>query len=473
MNPMIVLLLTLLWLSQGIPTAPAQGGTVTGTLQTDLGTPAVGVRVAAMARPETAADISYATALASIAETDEKGHFRLENIPPGRYFIAAGRVDYPTYFPGTQDVTAGRIVTIKTGDVVNGIDFAMNSIAARPPDTGFGFGISSTPSFNIPITVGIEGGGGIPVFSASGFTALLLTRTQDGFATAMPLATASFSVAIPTGSTPPEYRIALENLPAGYVVGSMKYGASAITDSTLRLSVTNPPPAATIYSRTSSQPLGAILPPAIVTVSPATPAAGSSLTITLVAAPPSPAPPGVRITGKAPNSEVRSIYISGVPGIYYSDGSFEFRGVPPGRHTIATPDNPTSSKPLGLSIVVGNQDIAGIVLVDTPVLPSNVRRPVPPAPAGTHAPGSVLPLTVIRGRVVNESTQEPIGGGTVFITGHYGSSFNIDTSGKFEIPRLLPGSYELEIQTFGHNTIRQTILVEESDVNLELSTMPL
>ncbi len=164
-SEMIALLLILTWISQGIPAPPSQTGTVTGTLKTDAGTPAVGVRVGAMVRPESAADLSSASALSSIAETDAAGHFRLENVPQGRYYITAGRVDYPTFYPGTQDINAGRVVLVKPGDVITGIDFAMNSIAVRPPDSLISESAPRRFSY-IPVSIKVEGGGPAPVFSA-------------------------------------------------------------------------------------------------------------------------------------------------------------------------------------------------------------------------------------------------------------------------------------------------------------------
>jgi len=99
---MIVILLALATLiTQGIPVLPNQGGTVTGILRTSSGTPAAGVRVSALARPEATKDLSTSAALASLAETDASGRYRLENIPPGRYYIVAGNIDVPTFYPGS------------------------------------------------------------------------------------------------------------------------------------------------------------------------------------------------------------------------------------------------------------------------------------------------------------------------------------------------------------------------------------
>ena len=465
---MIALLLILTWISQGIPSPASQTGTVTGTLKTDAGTPAVGVRVGAMVRPESASELSSASALSSIAETDAAGHFRLENVPQGRYYITAGRVDFPTYFPGTQDITAGRVVLVKPGDVISGIDFAMNSIAVRPPDS-LSFGIGGTPSFLIPVTIKVEGGGPAPVFSASGFATLRLTRTTDGQVTEMPTSTSSLVMAIPPGGTSPEFRIGIENLPRGYTVASIRYGTSVIANNILKLSASNTMVAGSVISilggGTTGQPLS------ITASQVSTPAVGSTgLTITLLPNPSTlPTQTGVRVTGSAPTAEVRSVYLSGVPGIFFADGSFEFRGVQPGRYTVSTPDNPSSSRPLAAAIVVGDQDVSGIELTATPLLPLNIKTPVLPEPVGNLAPGSTIPLSAVRGLVLDEMTHEPITGGTVYLSGHYGGSRSLVPDGRFEFTRLLPGSYELEVQAFGHSTIKKTIVVGKDDVQLDMT----
>jgi hypothetical protein len=181
----------------------------------------------------------------------------------------------------------------------------------------------------------------------------------------------------------------------------------------------------------------------------------------------------VRVSGRAPNAEVRSVYLSGVPGIFFADGSFEFRGVKPGRYTVSTPDNPSSSRPLAAAVVVGNQDVTGIELIATPLLPLNIKMPVPPEPLGNHTPGSAVPLSAVRGLVLDEVTHEPITEGTVYLTGHYGGSRSLVPDGRFEFTRLLPGSYEMEVQAFGHTTIKKTIVVGEDDVNFDFNTTPL
>ena len=78
----------------------SDSGVVVGHLHSPDGTAAAGVRV--MAAP--VADSSQknpSQVLEAITETDASGSYRLENLPPGRYYIRAGLVELPTYFPGT------------------------------------------------------------------------------------------------------------------------------------------------------------------------------------------------------------------------------------------------------------------------------------------------------------------------------------------------------------------------------------
>ena len=95
------ILLSLLLLIQGIPFQ--QGGTVTGVLRDSEGKPLPGVRMAAIAHASSIEETITAAAMAGLAETDEQGRFTLENIPPGRYSIAAGRLDLQTLLSGHSE----------------------------------------------------------------------------------------------------------------------------------------------------------------------------------------------------------------------------------------------------------------------------------------------------------------------------------------------------------------------------------
>src|SRR5262252_8678929 len=96
------LLLTLLLLIQGLPGQAAKTGSIAGTLKDSTGQPVAGVRVVAVPRPESFDLTISFSEMSSLVETDKTGHFILENVPAGKYYVAAGRIDFQTYYPGTQ-----------------------------------------------------------------------------------------------------------------------------------------------------------------------------------------------------------------------------------------------------------------------------------------------------------------------------------------------------------------------------------
>src|SRR5688572_9593836 len=78
----------------------APTGFITGTLRTTNGSPAVYIRVAAMRAPDSGGiDVAAdAGALFSQTQTDHEGRYRLEGIPPGRYYVVAGRLDDLSFY---------------------------------------------------------------------------------------------------------------------------------------------------------------------------------------------------------------------------------------------------------------------------------------------------------------------------------------------------------------------------------------
>jgi hypothetical protein len=59
-----------------------------------------------------------------LAASDADGVYRLENVPPGQYIIAAGFVDRPSFYPGVAARSNARVVSLLAGAIVENIDFA-------------------------------------------------------------------------------------------------------------------------------------------------------------------------------------------------------------------------------------------------------------------------------------------------------------------------------------------------------------
>src|SRR5688572_33336665 len=102
-------------------------GTVSGEIRNREGQPAAGVRVSAMAVPDAGVPANSGTALVSIGTTDNQGRYILENVLPGRYYITAGFVDLPTYYPGVSAVSGATVVNVLSGTPITGVNFAVTN----------------------------------------------------------------------------------------------------------------------------------------------------------------------------------------------------------------------------------------------------------------------------------------------------------------------------------------------------------
>lgn len=427
---MLAFVLMIAALLQGVPVLPNQGGTISGTLRSAGGAPAAGVRVSALTKPDKVEDLSATSSLAGLAETDASGRYLLENIAPGRYYIVAGRLDAPTYYPGVVTATQGRDVLVIPGATVNGIDFVLNNASAGRAPEG-----SGSPVWVVGIQVRVENGGGVPVFTAGRFPFLRFTRSKS------PTIEAAFNLASVTLPYS-DYRVTVESLPEGYALRALTFGTVDLTNDELQLA-----------------PQGVPSLPG---------AAGQNIALVLTRRL-ARETGGVRISGRIQGNPRRSIYISGTAGSTYADGSFEFGNVPPGRHTIVTLDNPDGAPSLGAELLVTDRDITGVALEELSVAPAGASVPGAPALPVAGITTSRITAAAIRGRVVAAETREPFSAGKVVVNGNYSRAVPLNDDGTFEIPKLLSGQYVLEATVFGIGTITKTVEVDRRNVLLELS----
>src|SRR5947207_2153873 len=108
MTPIALVLMSLLLQN---PARQSLTGTVTGLLLRTDGTPAAGVRIAVTPVPDPK-DAGATGDLLSLSQTDVSGNYRLENILPGNYYIQAGLLDSPNYYPGTSSLDKATAITV-------------------------------------------------------------------------------------------------------------------------------------------------------------------------------------------------------------------------------------------------------------------------------------------------------------------------------------------------------------------------
>ena len=115
--------------------APARNGVLAGQLRAIDGSPASGVRVAAVVVPPAnqtqepgLVPLQYVpppAALIRTAITDSAGRYRLENVPPGRYYVMAGLTDAPSYYPNSKTAAAATVITVDPGSRAETVNFAL------------------------------------------------------------------------------------------------------------------------------------------------------------------------------------------------------------------------------------------------------------------------------------------------------------------------------------------------------------
>jgi 5-hydroxyisourate hydrolase-like protein (transthyretin family) len=105
---MKTLCLLLLLMFQTSRARPQEVGVITGVIRKADGQAAAGVRVFARTSTEISQDKGTIEAQ---AETDAEGRYRFE-IRPGQYFIGAGFIHAPTWYPGATDLAGAKPVRV-------------------------------------------------------------------------------------------------------------------------------------------------------------------------------------------------------------------------------------------------------------------------------------------------------------------------------------------------------------------------
>jgi hypothetical protein len=124
-------LLAVLFFTQRPTSPPLQTGTVTGRLLNPDGSPATKIRVSAMSIPASRNVVDDTPTLMTLTETDNSGRYRLTDVPVGRYYIVAGFVDSPTYYP--QGTGPGGATPV---NVTSSATVALNDFRIERPSTG-------------------------------------------------------------------------------------------------------------------------------------------------------------------------------------------------------------------------------------------------------------------------------------------------------------------------------------------------
>jgi hypothetical protein len=119
----------------------SRGSVITGRVSDEFGDPITGARVQVL-RSQVQQGRRRLTPIASGAQTDDTGSFRVFGLAPGEYYIAAALqaapadssdnpVSYaPTYYPGTANVADAQRIPVSLGTEQSGINFVLQPVRA-------------------------------------------------------------------------------------------------------------------------------------------------------------------------------------------------------------------------------------------------------------------------------------------------------------------------------------------------------
>jgi hypothetical protein len=159
-----------------------------------------------------------------------------------------------------------------------------------------------------------------------------------------------------------------------------------------------------------------------------------------------------------------------MPGTFFADGTFELQGVPPGRHIILLQDNTSSPQTPHFYAAlanVGDRNLDGVALDSTNILPT--RSLDQPTTAGVPISSGAQPLAGFFGRVVEEEDGRPISQGSVTVLGRTRTTIPIGRDGRFDLPHLLPGSYDFRVEVYEHFIRYETVVIDDRDIHVDLA----
>ena len=132
-------------------------GIITGRVLNADGTPAGKLRISVMPVPDVNTPPGALPGLSNLSETDSAGNFRIEDVAPGRYYVVAGFVSFPTYYPGVRDLSGATIVNVVSNTTVSGVDFRVAAASGGIKVSGRVAGIEKVPrDARAPVTVSLS-----------------------------------------------------------------------------------------------------------------------------------------------------------------------------------------------------------------------------------------------------------------------------------------------------------------------------
>jgi hypothetical protein len=340
-------------------------------------------------------------------------------------------------------------------------------IPTLPSQSGAVTGVVRTaagkPAAGVRVGVSVTGGGKVPIFQNGRHPLIRATNVANKNIEEIFFSASTLVLPVPLSSTGDEYNVTVQNL-EGYTIKSLTYASSDLKKETLKARgpVVNVQPV--LISPNASPIAVQILQQALQSVGIQSALPGAPLTLILEKTPTALPTSGVRVIGRSVGLG-DGIYLSGTPGVLYSDGTFEFHGVSPGLHRVV--------KPLGTlltagSVLVGNRDVDDLALAATALLPMDVNEPLNPG-TDSNTASKALAMVSIAGQVIDETSREALTEGAVTITGYKNARRSHAIVGdRFRIGDLLPGAYSLTINVTGYLATTQTLTVGPEDLKLEL-----